>query len=104
MHRYPTLCCYPYGCIKFLCFGFSLCTLAQDSLGEKQLFADIGKATIRFARNIEISNPGQLPVTAVYRAIKSLEHSTALLELNFNQSAALELFFLKSMRIWANAN
>ena len=68
----------------------------------KQLFAEIGKATAHFARSIKIGNLGQLPVAAIYRATQSLEHSAALLELNFNQSAALELFFLKSMRIWAN--
>lgn len=68
----------------------------------KQLFAEIEKATLHFARDIEANNPGKLPVTAVYRATQSMEHSAALLELNFNQSAALELFFLKSMRIWAN--
>ena len=68
----------------------------------KQLFAEIGKATARFARNIETNNPGRLPIAAFYRSIQALEHSTQLLDLNFNQNAALELFFLKSMRIWTS--
>ncbi len=69
----------------------------------KQLFGEIEKATISFARGIETANPGQLPLAALNRATETLEHSAGLLELNFNQSAALEMFFLKSMRIWAAA-
>ncbi|CAA6679057.1 MULTISPECIES: DNA polymerase III subunit gamma/tau [unclassified Lentimonas] len=69
----------------------------------KQLFGEIEKATIRFARSIEANNPGRLPVAALNRATQSLEHSAGLLEVNFNQSAALEMFFLKSMRIWASS-
>jgi len=69
----------------------------------KQLFGEIEKATVRFARSIEDANAGQLPVAALNRATQTLEHSAGLLELNFNQSAALEMFFLKSMRIWVSA-
>ena len=69
----------------------------------KQLLGEIEKTTIRFARDIEKKEPGNLPVVALNRVTESLEHCAALLELNFNQSAALELFFLKSMRIWAGA-
>jgi DNA polymerase-3 subunit delta' len=69
----------------------------------KQLFGEIEKATARFAREIETANPGQLPVSALYRATENLEHCVGLLELNFNQVAALELFFLKSLRIWTSA-
>lgn len=68
----------------------------------KQLFGEIEKATARFARDIETAKPGQLPIAALNRAIQILEHSAGLLELNFNQGAALELFFLKSMRIWTS--
>ena len=67
----------------------------------KQLFGEIEKETVRYARDIEISNPGQLPVVALNRAIESLEKSAGLLEINFNQASALELFFLKSLRIWS---
>ena len=70
----------------------------------KQLYGKIEKETIRYARAIEANNPGSLPVPAVGRVIETLEKSAGLLELNFNQTAALELFFLKSMRIWAGVN
>jgi DNA polymerase III subunit delta' len=69
----------------------------------KQLFAEIEKATARFAREIEKASPGQLPVSALNRATQTLEHCVGLLELNFNQVAALELFFLKSLRIWTSS-
>ena len=69
----------------------------------KQLFGEIEKATVRFARDIETANPGQLPVAALNRATQTLEHSAGLLELNFNQAAALEMFFLKSLRIWTGS-
>ena len=69
----------------------------------KQLFGEIEKATVRFARAIERATPGQLPVAALERATRTLEHSAGLLELNFNQAAALEMFFLKSLRIWSSA-
>ncbi len=69
----------------------------------KQLFGEIEKSTIHFARRIEKANPGKLPVSALSRATQNLEHTAGLLELNFNQAAALESFFLKSLRIWSNA-
>jgi len=69
----------------------------------KQLYGQIEKATLRYAREIEKANPGRLPVPALTRVIETLEKSVGLLEINFNQTAALELFFLESMRIWATA-
>lgn len=69
----------------------------------KQLFGEIEKVTIHFARNIEKEHPGTLPVTALEQATQVLEKCADLLELNLNQSAALELFFLKSMRIWSRS-
>lgn len=66
----------------------------------KQLFGEIEKETVRYARDIEVANPGDLPVIALNRAIESLEKCAGLLDLNFNQASALELFFLKSLRIW----
>ena len=68
----------------------------------KQLFGEIEKVTIQFARTVEVKQPGNLPVTALNRATQVLEKCAGLLELNFNQSAALELFFLQSMRIWTH--
>ncbi|MGJ8648753.1 MAG: DNA polymerase III subunit gamma/tau [Opitutaceae bacterium] len=66
----------------------------------KQLYGQIEKETARYARDIETANPGELPCIALNRAIEVLEKSAGLLELNFNQAAALELFFLQSLRIW----
>ena len=60
----------------------------------KQLFSEIEKITAVFARDVEKANPGRLPATALNRATQSLEKSAALLELNLNQAAALERFFL----------
>lgn len=68
----------------------------------KQLFGEIEKLTAGFARDIEKLNPGRLPVNALHRVTQTLEHCTGLLELNFNQAAALELFLLKSLRIWTS--
>lgn len=69
----------------------------------KQLFGEIERLTAHYARELEQLNPGRLPVTALKRVTETLEHSANLLEINFNQAAALELFFLKSMRIWTIA-
>jgi len=66
----------------------------------KQLFGEIEKATAQFARDIEALNPGELPAEALHRATETLEKSAALMEINFNQVAALELFFLNSLNIW----
>jgi DNA polymerase-3 subunit delta' len=69
----------------------------------KQLFGEIEKATSRFAREVEALNKGKLPSTALYRSTEALERSAGLMEMNFNQAAALELFFLSSLRIWTLA-
>lgn len=69
----------------------------------KQLFSEIEKMTATFARDLEKVNPGRLPASALNRATDSLEKSAGLLELNFNQAAALERFFLTSLRIWSAA-
>jgi DNA polymerase-3 subunit delta' len=69
----------------------------------KQLLGEIEKSTVHFARNIEQQHPGTLPVVALFQTTQALEKCAGLLELNLNPSAALELFFLKSMRIWARS-
>jgi DNA polymerase-3 subunit delta' len=66
----------------------------------KQLLGEIESLTLNYTHEIEALNPGRLPVNALTRVTKALEHSAGLLEINFNQAAALELFFLKSLRIW----
>ncbi len=68
-----------------------------------QLLGEIERATANFARELETANPGRLPAAALNRAIESLEKTAGLLELNFNQAAALERFFLTSLRIWTAA-
>jgi len=67
------------------------------------LFSEIEKATAGFARDVEALNKGELPASALHRATEALERSTGLMEINFNQVAALELFFLSSLRIWTTA-
>ena len=69
----------------------------------KQLFGEIEKATAGYAREVEALNKGELPTSALYRATEALERSAGLMEINFNQAAALELFFLSSLRIWSLA-
>ena len=66
----------------------------------KELFRQIEIATAQFARDVESFNNGQLPTIAIHQAIDKLEKSVGLMEINFNQVAALELFFLSSLRIW----
>ena len=57
----------------------------------KQLFSEIERTTAMFARAVEETNPGRLPVSALHRAVENLE-TVGLLELNFNQASALERF------------
>jgi len=68
-----------------------------------QLLGEVEKMTANYARDLEKANPGRLPAAALNRATESLEKSAGLLELNFNQAAALERFFLTSLRIWTAA-
>lgn len=68
-----------------------------------QLLSEVEKMTSTYARDIEKANPGRLPATALNRATDSLEKTAGLLDLNFNQAAALERFFLQSLRIWTTA-
>lgn len=69
----------------------------------KQLFGEIEKATAEFAREVEALNKGELPTIALCRSTEALERSAGLMEINFNQAAALELFFLSSLRFWTLA-
>ena len=66
----------------------------------KQFYGEIESLTAGFCRDVEVLNPGRLPVNAQIRVIPALENSAGLLELNLNEAAALELFFLKSLRLW----
>ncbi len=66
----------------------------------KRLYGEIERATADFAREREARDPYSLPVVQAARALASLEDASGLLQLNFNEASALELFFLKSLRIW----
>jgi DNA polymerase-3 subunit delta' len=69
----------------------------------QQLLSEIERATLQFARDVEALNAGALPAEALHRSTEALEKSARLMDINFNQAAALELFFLRSLRIWAAA-
>lgn len=64
--------------------------------------ADIAKATAAFAREFGQRNP--YPVDPLRQALETLDHLTHLLETNLKDDAALEVFFLTSLRAWARAN
>lgn len=49
---------------------------------------------------IELSHEVPFPASQLTRAIAALESSTGLLALNMKDDAALESFFLQSLRIW----
>ena len=68
---------------------------------QKELFGQIEKATAQFARDVESLNSGQMPTIALHQATGKLEKSVGLMEINYSQVAALELFFLSSLRIWS---
>ncbi|MFO7726442.1 MAG: hypothetical protein R6V45_12945 [Oceanipulchritudo sp.] len=63
-----------------------------------RLLIDIEEST-RLAA-IELSHEVPFPATQLTRAIAALESSTGLLALNMKDDAALESFFLQSLRIW----
>lgn len=62
-----------------------------------QLFGEIEQQT----RNFALQNTGQIPSKALIQAIAQLERSVGLLEVNLNETTALEAFLLKSLRIWS---
>lgn len=70
----------------------------------RQLLCEVEKMTASYARDLEKANPGRLPATALKRATESLETTAGLMEINFNQVAAVERFFLQSLRIWTAAH
>ncbi|MEM8549629.1 MAG: DNA polymerase III subunit gamma/tau [Verrucomicrobiota bacterium] len=62
-----------------------------------RLLAEIEHQTRQFA----LRNPDDVPSAKLSRAISALEHVCGLLALNFNESAAMEIFLLRSLRNWA---
>lgn len=64
----------------------------------QQMFGAIEQATRQFA----LRDLHQLPSRAFCQTIAELEKAAGLLEVNFNEAAALEGFMLKSLRLWAS--
>lgn len=65
-----------------------------------RLFADIERATLRFARPALERGEGGAGC-ALPAAIRRLEHDIRLLRLNLADTAALEDFLLRSLRLWS---
>ncbi len=65
-----------------------------------RLFADLERATGAYAREILVTPEAAAGARAFVETVKHLEHSAGLLRVNFNDTAALELFLLKTLRAW----
>ena len=66
-----------------------------------QRLADIAKATANFAATH--ANTDNYPVTSLAHSLNKLEEVTGLLEVNLKDDAALEIFFLASLRAWSRS-
>ena len=65
-----------------------------------RLFADLERATGAYAREILVTPEAAVGARAFAETVKHLEHAAGLLRVNFNDTAALELFLLKTLRAW----
>ncbi|WP_043589681.1 DNA polymerase III subunit gamma/tau [Geminisphaera colitermitum] len=65
-----------------------------------RLFTDIEQTTTTFAREALLTNGDTTMRRSITEAIAQLEHQVGLLNLNLDESAALESFLLQSLRIW----
>ncbi len=75
----------------------------QDALetgARKGLRARLLTELERATRDFATADPSQVPAKQLARATAALERSAGLLEVNFQDPAALELFMLRSLRIW----
>lgn len=63
------------------------------------LLAEIEESTRAAA--IELSHKVPFPAGGLARVVDELENVTGLLEVNLKEDAALEYFFLRSLRIWS---
>lgn len=54
----------------------------------------------RGTRDFAISQP-EVPAQKLAQVVRELERLTGLLEVNFNEATMLELFLLKSLRVWS---
>jgi len=62
-----------------------------------QLFIEIEQET----RNFALQDVHDIPTRAFAQAIAHLERNVGLLEVNLNESTALEAFLLQSLRLWS---
>ena len=69
----------------------------------EQLFSQIADLNNDFVKETAQHNDQKYLVYALAETMKALEKSLSLLQLNFNASSAIELYFLKSLRIWSRA-
>lgn len=65
-----------------------------------RLFTDIEHTTTAFAREVLLASGDTSMRRSITEAIAQLEHQVGLLNLNLDESAALESFLLQSLRIW----
>lgn len=70
----------------------------------ERLFAEIEDLTSAFVKSLAKANAQNYLVNSLEDITLALEKSTGLLKLNFNSSSAIELYFLKSLRIWSSAS
>jgi DNA polymerase-3 subunit delta' len=66
----------------------------------QKLFAAIEQMTVAFGRSHLVEGDGALR-RALTGAVQELERYAGLLRFNLNESAALEVFLLASLRLWA---
>lgn len=65
-----------------------------------RLFADLERATGEYAREILVTPAAASGARAFVETVRHLEHAAGLLRVNFNDTAALELFLLHTLRAW----
>ena len=65
-----------------------------------RLFTDLERATGAYARELLVTPEAAVGARAFAETVKHLEHAAGLLRVNFNDTAALELFLLKTLRAW----
>lgn len=65
-----------------------------------RLLADLERATSTYAREVLVTADAAVAARAFAETVKHLEHAAGLLRVNFNDTAALELFLLQTLRAW----
>ena len=70
----------------------------------ERLFSEIEDLTNSFVKKLAKENADNYLIKPLEEITLALEKSTGLLKLNFNSSSAIELYFLRSLRIWSSAS